>query len=246
MTIPPGYSLSGTRPARVSTSMIRLRLTAMSSLTSDLHARERCEGACGAEPAAQEGTRKHQGSFGRSKVPVTALSKVALTAAGLFVIWGAGCSGSSVAGDGAGNDSGGSPGGSGGGTAGGGTGASSGSTATGGGGGLDGSGLTGGNDGGTDADGGCEVTGCGHVPGKPFCAGAAGCVECSSGNADTCPPDRYCKTWSCKPGCKTSSDCFVSGGTSAVTCNGHKCVGCKGNADCKPGFYCSIDICLPS
>lgn len=178
---------------------------------------------------------------------MTALSTVTLTAASLLVFLVAGCSGSSVAGDGTGNDSGGNPGGSGGNTAGGGAGGSGGNAATGGASGLDGSGATGGNDGGMDADGGgCEVTGCSHVPGKPFCAGAVGCVECLSGDADTCPVDRYCQIWSCKPGCKSSSDCLVSGGTSTVTCNGHKCVGCKENADCKPGFYCSIDICLSS
>ncbi|MBK7585067.1 MAG: hypothetical protein IPI67_33370 [Myxococcales bacterium] len=178
---------------------------------------------------------------------MTAVSRFALIAANLLLAWATGCGGSSVTGDRTGNDSGASSGGSGGSTVAGGTGGSGGSTVADGGGGLDGSALTGGADGGTDADGGgCEVTGCSHVPGKPFCAGAAGCVECLSGNADTCPADRYCHIWSCKLGCKTSSDCFVSGGTSAMTCNNHKCVGCKDSADCKPGYYCSIDTCFSS
>jgi len=112
-------------------------------------------------------------------------------------------------------------------------------------GGSDASPITGGTDSGPDGAGnGCEVTGCGQVPGKPYCAGAAGCVECLSGSADTCPTDQYCHVYSCNPGCKDAADCVVSGGTSPMICNAHRCVGCKDNADCKPGFFCSIDLCL--
>jgi hypothetical protein len=77
-----------------------------------------------------------------------------------------------------------------------------------------------------------------HVPTRT-------CVACLTGSTDNCPSNQYCdaNTLTCKPGCKTNTDC-----TTGVCSADHACVECTPgpNDACAAGKYCGPQFsCIP-
>lgn len=93
----------------------------------------------------------------------------------------------------------------------------------------------------------------------PFCDVTSGrCVACLT--SDRCKKGEWCNAGECVKGCRDDSDCIgakpgdpVGSGDAGkadadaaaatkMTCNAtlHLCVGCTADADCNPGYLCSI------
>lgn len=83
----------------------------------------------------------------------------------------------------------------------------------------------------------------------PRCDVASGqCFQCVS-TGDKCPTGQVCFTnlRECKPGCNTSSDCHINGGSPVLWCDpgSQTCQGCTRDADCPGGTHCVAAICAP-